>query len=124
MDDFLAISTETNYEESEYHLIDLKKIKWYSVKARLFETEKEINEKKEAMLRQYHLGVIQANGLPVGIRPEQVGLPAAPQKQETSFDRKRRQDQERMAQQAKQRAAQQARTQGITNQQIAKKFGL
>lgn len=124
MNDFVAISTETNFEEPEDHLIDLKKIKWYSVKARLFETEQELNEKKQAMLRQYHLGVIQANGLPVGVSLEQVGLSEGSHKNENSFERKRRREQERNSQKALERAQKQANTQGIKSQKIAQKFGL
>lgn len=127
MSDFIAISSETNFEDTVDHLIDLKKIKWFSVKANLFETEQEINEKKQAMLRQYNLGIIQANGLPVGVTLEQVGLSQpnnAAQRPVNSFDMKIRREQELAAQRARERLMRQSKLHGIQNKDVAKKFGL
>lgn len=98
MTDFLYISTETDYNIEE-EPPDFSKIRWFSVKTKLFETDLERKEKLLAMRKQYDLGIIQANGLPTGITPEQIGLP-------------------------KEIANQNVANRKIPNTKMAKKFGL
>lgn len=69
----MYINSETDYSYVEEPL-DTKKITWYLVKANLMETQREINEKKEATIKQIRMGIIQPNGLPAGLDPAMLGL--------------------------------------------------
>lgn len=123
MDTNKALSTETLFGDEEDHLIDLKSIKWFSVKTRLFETEQEQKEKQMAIRHQYDLGIIQANGLPVGVRPEQVGLPSNFGQNNAArppLPRKQR----RELQRAQERAQKAHQGTPPSNQSMLKKFGL
>jgi hypothetical protein len=71
----MYIRSDTDYNAVEEPL-DTKKITWFLVKANLMETQREINEKKEATMRQIHMGIIQPNGLPAGLDPAMLGLPS------------------------------------------------
>ena len=76
----LYVNSETNFDDPEDHEVDVKEIKWFTVKANVYDTEQEIKEKKIAMREQYAAGIIQHNGLPQGISKEMLGLPPEPVK--------------------------------------------
>ncbi len=75
------ISCETDFFEEE-NIEDIEiSFKWYEVRTRLFETEQEKREKREAIRHQQLLGVIQPNGLPAGVTYEQLGMTPPPRRQ-------------------------------------------
>lgn len=63
----INISTYTNYDDDDSDSVWVEKIQWFSVQANLFDTEKEKQEKIEAMRYQWLNGIIYSNGIPVGM---------------------------------------------------------
>ena len=66
----LSIGSETDFEDIEDEKIDTSKISLYKVKAKLFDTPQETIEKKEAILEQIKMGIIDKRGIPVGMIPQ------------------------------------------------------
>ena len=67
----ITVNTETDFENLLDDEIEVNKVSWYSVKARLSETQEEQDERKLAMKYQIDNGILQKNGLPAGMTTEQ-----------------------------------------------------
>lgn len=74
----MYINSETNLENPIEEPFDIKKIIWYTVKANLSESPREREEKRQAVLHQMELGILQKNGLPAGITPQMLGIKLKP----------------------------------------------
>lgn len=112
----MNIPSYTDFEDLEDQEIDVKKISWFRVKAKLHQTPQESREMQEAKQHQINAGILQRNGLPSGmsvldyqkqVQAAQKAANKASQKaqkaiprNESKWQRKHRRAQERAAQKA------------------------
>jgi len=74
----MYINSETDFENPIEEPFDHTKIIWYTVKANISETPREREEKRQAILKQKEMGILQQNGLPAGITPQMLGIKLKP----------------------------------------------
>ena len=74
----MYINSETDFENTNEEPFDVTKIVWYTVKAKLSESPREQAEKRQAVLKQIEMGILQKNGLPAGITPQMLGIKLKP----------------------------------------------
>ena len=90
----IYVETYTSYDMEEDENFDINKISWYSVKAKLCETQQEKDEKKMAIKYQIDNNILQRNGLPVGMSEEQYKkykqetTPKKPEKKLSKIEKK------------------------------------
>lgn len=116
----ISVSSLTDFNNLKDEELDVSKISWYRVKAKLNITPQEAKEMQEAKQYQIKTGVLQPNGLPAGMSmneynaQREAALKAAgkmPQKEiitpqkakepEGKYARKRRRELERQAEKEK-----------------------